>query len=311
MRWPRPRYCSAPISSHSVLRASCSAPSACAARCRDSGTAAGRPSRRRWRTCRCAGAQTRSRRSAGASIADLGQRGERHPDVAAVDHRLEHRAEARVGVGDPFEGLPSSVPAVAGAAPRASARSLRRELDVAARVGLQRLDQRRDPGLRLAEDHRRRLAGEDGLAHDFALERLAVGVDHRQRRRDRARRTARAASARAATGRARTAAGTGRRAASRRPAARAPAPASASSALGGSPAASSSSAAEMPLGSQADRTSSVKVLAAPLMPSVPCARVLDVDLGEGEGDASRSASPPASTSRSTPTTRALPSVMVK
>ena len=46
-----------------------------------------------------------------------------------------------------------------------------------------RLDQLRNPRLRLAEQHRRRLAGEDRLAHRLALERLAVGVDHRQRRR--------------------------------------------------------------------------------------------------------------------------------
>ncbi len=55
---------------------------------------------------------------------DLGQPRERDPVVAAVDHRLEHRPEARVGVGDPVERTRRrSSPLVVGASSNARDRS--------------------------------------------------------------------------------------------------------------------------------------------------------------------------------------------
>ena len=53
--------------------------------------------------------------------------------------------------------------------------------EVALRFLGQCLDQHRDPGCRLAEHDWRGLAGEHRTAHRFALDGLAVGVDHRQR----------------------------------------------------------------------------------------------------------------------------------
>ena len=53
---------------------------------------------------------------------DLRQARERHPVVAAVDDRFEHRAEARVGVGDPVERLAVDVARRRPAPPRRRAR---------------------------------------------------------------------------------------------------------------------------------------------------------------------------------------------
>ena len=122
-----------------------------------------------------------SRRSVGRFDRHLGQRVERQPAIAAVDDGLQHRAEARVAVGDPVEGL-----AVQGAARRrCGVECLRAQLGggrrVTAAVGPQRLGEPRHPGLRPAEHVRQRLAGKHRLAHRFALHRLAVGADHRQR----------------------------------------------------------------------------------------------------------------------------------
>jgi len=44
----------------------------------------------------------------------------------------------------------------------------------------ERFDQERHPGLRLAENGGRALAGEDLRAQRFALDRFAVGLRHRQ-----------------------------------------------------------------------------------------------------------------------------------
>ena len=76
-------------------------------------------------------------------------------------HRLEHRAEARVGVGDPGEAAGRRCsPAEAGASSKA--RCARAPATARARrcPAQQRLDQQRQPLIGLAEDHRRLLAVE-------------------------------------------------------------------------------------------------------------------------------------------------------
>ncbi len=102
---------------------------------------------------------------------DPGEAGERHPVVAAVDHGLDHGAQARVGVGQPFEAF-----AVDQArACRGFVKSLGGELVAA---GDQRLDQQGQPLLGLAEDHRRALALEHGLADQLAAQRVADHLAH-------------------------------------------------------------------------------------------------------------------------------------
>ena len=119
----------------------------------------------------------------------LRQARERHPVVAAVDDRLEHRAETRVGVGDPVERLPVDR-ARATAAPRRTpaARSCLGLL--AARRGPPRAATR-SAAPATAPARRRSSAtfvpantvGADGLAADG----VAVGLRHRERGRHRAR----------------------------------------------------------------------------------------------------------------------------
>jgi len=114
---------------------------------------------------------------------DLGDGRERHPAVAPLDHGFDHRAKARIGIGDPLERLAVER---AGRGRRALKRlgtQPRSASRIAARLRLQCLHQPRDPGLRLPERDRRGLSREHGLTNQLALQRLAVGVDHRQRGR--------------------------------------------------------------------------------------------------------------------------------
>ena len=73
-----------------------------------------------------AGIQTWSRKSAGGSSCSARTWMNGTQIVVAVDERLEHRAEARVGIGDPGEcARRPSRPAVSGAASNAASRSSR------------------------------------------------------------------------------------------------------------------------------------------------------------------------------------------
>ena len=104
IRWPRPWNVSGATSSHSVLRARRISPSASDS---EPGYRAG---------SRAAVSPAVGEHEVGGHPHDVAQvrRGlegdradalERHPVVAAVDHRLAHGPEARVGVGDPLERL--------------------------------------------------------------------------------------------------------------------------------------------------------------------------------------------------------------
>src|SRR6185437_7321247 len=110
--------------------------------------------------------------------ADLADAVERDPVIASVDDRLEHRPDARVGVGDPLERL--AVDRALGDGRRAErlVAHLLRLLDLAGRPQPERLDQQGDPGRGLAEDQRRAVAGENLLAQRFAGERVAIRLDH-------------------------------------------------------------------------------------------------------------------------------------
>ena len=106
IRWPSPSNASSPVSRHSVRRAR--------RICESSLTLGAGVSRRDQPTIspplasvKCAGSQTKSRRSSGGSISTRFKPMNWHPIVAAIDDRFQHRPQSRIGVGQPFKfGIP-------------------------------------------------------------------------------------------------------------------------------------------------------------------------------------------------------------
>ena len=110
---------------------------------------------------------------------DLAQLCERQPEIAPVHHRLQHRAQAHVGIGNPVE--PRAVDVA-----RSRRRRLERPRPQLRRCGricalqLLRLDQPGQPFLRLAKDQRGLRTREHLFAVNLADDRLAVGLRHLQ-----------------------------------------------------------------------------------------------------------------------------------
>ncbi|MNX90869.1 hypothetical protein D3C86_1229350 [compost metagenome] len=101
-----------------------------------------------------------------------------NPVVLAVDEGLEHRAQAHVGVGQPFEGRAVDGAGDGGRAVEGTLAQVFGQPALAAALPQQRFDEQCQPFIGLAEDHRRARAGEHVGAQAFAAHGLAVHLLH-------------------------------------------------------------------------------------------------------------------------------------